>query len=584
MKFKNIIGIVLLFLVMPIILSSVNASSESFEVWTSDISMCKCSIATQKVSVLNLGMSSLFTVSLEGSGSEWADVSEDSFFLNTGETKEFSINYNVPCDASSRDIIIKVKSLKEEEVIIESKLSVGKCKNVLLIPTKTYAKACPCEDLVYSFKVSNSGNFRETYRFEATKFKDDFIFNPSQVTLNPFEQVTVYATLNRNCGEYGVEDFEIKANAIGNKQSSSFQARAVIDACYNNSLTVGKIQETFIAQDSIYELCVDQSYRIPVKVENNANLNNKFILSLEGDKNAELSEDEFILEKGSKATVYINYKPSEEGSKYLYLTSNGVLGDTENKVRIPVKIDNCYDLNIVSPKEIKVESSTIPIYLESVGTKPVNAYVAISSNDNFLLNDKQITVSNKSTLNIKVNQKIWNEVEDLEVYFKIDNGNVVSKKFNVVWGTPFFYTYKWYILLGIIVIVALVALIIYLIDKRRKNFGRRSKKTDKVINNVELSVDDKALDPVEVKKAKKVETKKKVKKTDKIDDSEKLGLRQWIFIIMGLLIIISFIVLIIIYKSEISGFVKDYLTVGFSNLTGNISNILNGSNVSNTSA
>lgn len=581
MKFKNILGIVFLLLIIPIIFTSVQAKSNSFEVWTSDISMCKCSLASQKVSVLNTNEASLFNVTLEGKGAEWADLSENSFFLNTGEKKEFYINYNVPCNGNSRDIDIKVQSLKDEEIITTSNLNVGKCKNVQVTPTKTYAEACPCEDLTYSFKLSNTGNFRETYEFEATKFNEDFVFNPSKVTLNPFEQVTVYATLNRNCGAYGKSDFEIKAIAVDNKQSTSFQVRSDINACYNNSLTVGKIQDTFVPQTSIYDLCADQKVRIPVKIKNEANLNNKFILDLKGDRNAELSADKFILKSGDEATVFINYKPNEIKSKYLYLTSNAVLGDTTNKIRIPVNIENCYDLKIISPKEINVDGLEIPIYLQNIGTKPINALVAISDNDNFLLETKKIDIVNKSTLNIKVNQNLNNDVEKIKVAFKLNNGNIESKKFNVVWGTPLFYTYKWYILLGIIVIIAIVLLIMYLIDRNNKNFNKKSKKTNKIVKSVEDNSNDEALKPI---KTKKVETKNKSKKEVKKDEQEKMDLKQWIFIILGLLIVVTFIILIVIYKTEISTFVKNYLTAGLSNLTSNVSNILNGSNISNSNA
>jgi len=511
MKLKKLINFCLLIMILSILIS-LNTSvvkSASFEAWNSEINGCSCDITTQKLFVFNTGTNSDFTISIEGEAKEWAKINEKQFFLNTGEKKIITIFYNIPCDASSKEISIKITS-PIESILLNNTIHVGKCNNIQIIPKNNYEASNPCENLNYVFKVKNTESFSDTFSFESSKFNNDFQFIPQNINLGPNQEVNVIGILKRKCAYNGKFDFDIITKTKKNKQKAEFKATAVIYNNYSNSISVGKITKNniFIPQNETYKLCQNTKYRIPVKINNKVNFNNKFILNVKSKDFSQINKKEIIVKKNDYKINYINYYPTTLGKRYIYLTSKTVLGNSVNKVRIPVEISPCYDININTPNKIKVNSYTFPINLENNGTK--DTYVSIESdNTNFKIENNKLllTKGEKTSINIDINKNIKNKAEKLKLFIKTDNDFIKSTKLTVIIGKPLFYIYKWFILIVIIILILLVLMILYIRKRNSKNFYIKSNKTNKNIKKIEKSVNSPVLDPIN-------ETKSKNKKSD----------------------------------------------------------------------
>ena len=500
--------ILLLGLIFLMIIPIVFSTSNSFETWTNDISLCKCGISSQTVNIFNYGDDSVFSILLEGNAASWSSLSQNNIFLKSGTSGTLTINYNVPCNANSEKIKITVSSIKNEKQELNSNLIVGKCENTIITPIKIFSKKNPCENLDYSFKVKNIGNFRETYNFKISKYNDYFKFSPSQVSLNPNQEITVLGQMRLPCSKFGNHTFNINIISERNNEKNYFKNYAEINHAYDFAITSGEFNSLFKPQTKVYETCINQKYNIPILIENKANLNNRFYLDLDG-KYAYLNENKIILKSNSNKIINISYNPKKEGNYYLFLTTKTELGKDISKIKIPVKVSNCYDLDI-PVKEIKKSNSIIKIPIENIGTKTVEANIKLLKNKYSKLESDKLIVKNKTILNLYTDPSVINKVDKITLAFQLNNGEILKKRINIVFGKPFFYTYKNYIIIGIILLILLICLIKYRIKKNKENYDKKRKNIDKIILNIKKNVDEEIIK--ENKNTKKIKEKNKKNK------------------------------------------------------------------------
>ncbi|MBW2998877.1 hypothetical protein KY321_05030, partial [Candidatus Woesearchaeota archaeon] len=486
------------------------------------------------------------------------------------------------------DIDIKVTSLDGTSKKITKELNIGKCINIQAEAKLTLQNSCPCEEKDFEFKVKNIGNFHETYTFKSSKLNEYFTFMPENIILKPGEEIKVVATLDAPCSISGDFDFEFIARSKNNEQKIELPARIMINECYDYSVTSGKIQNLFNAQTQPYKVCKDISYNIPIMIENKENFNNKYELDVKS-KYAKLSHEEVIVKAQDSKIIALNFNSDDVINTSVYLTTESVLGEKVNKIRLPFIVEDCYNLDIVSKKNVHVEDNVAKIKLLNKGTKDINADVIIKGNKHSFLDTNNIKISDKNILEIKTTD-LKTGIDRVNVKFRLDNDEIVSKSFVLIFGTPILYLYRYYFLLSAILLGILIYIFIVKMKKDSKNFNKKRIKTDKLIAKIESQIPKE-----EKKKTKKVikkeiklvakkeikkENKKDTKKTKKSENSSESKMKLF-WIVLGIIILFTIMtiamVLAIKYPSLIG--MENCTFFDFFNNTSNF--FLNNSNLNN---
>jgi len=587
------IGLLLIMVFLPIV------SASEFEVWSSSLNACSCSIESQEVFVFNSGQDSLFTISISGKSAEWAAVSYNSIYLETGKKGSFLITYNVPCEAKEGNIEIKITSLDGTVKEFSQELNIGKCVNIQAVPILTLQNSCPCEAKEFIFKVKNIGNFKETYTFESSELNDYFTFIPGIVTLNPNEEISVVGVLNAPCGTYGNFEFELVAKSQNNEQKIELPAKILISDCYEYSVTAGKLKNIFETQTEPYKVCKDINYGIPILIENKEDFNNKYTIDIKS-KYASLNKEEVLVRANSSEIVMINFNSEDAINTSVYLTTNSILGDKENKIRLPIIVEDCYNLDIVSSKNIFVEEGVAKVKLVNRGTKDINADVIIKGNKHSYLESNKILVEDKAILEIKTDD--YKEgIDTVEVKFRLEDNEVVSKKFTLIFGKPIFYLYRYYIVLGIIILAILISLLITKLNLDERSLEKKKKSTEKLLANIEKHIPKEETVTKTTKKKSAKKEDKKTEETGKESEDIKFNWRL-LWILLGLIVLIAVITLgtILFTKPSLLGinnstmndlfnfsfkfdFTDDWFNSNSTELVNITENITNASNNNNNS-
>jgi len=367
----------------------------------------------------------------------------------------------------------------------------------LITPLDISEETCPCELQEYSFRIKNLGSTVEEYNFKSSRFNKYVQFIPSEITLTPGSEMLVVARMRLPCNYYGEFDFYAEID-VKNGEDSKLELNSKINHWYNHSITAGVENSDFEKKEGQYNLCIDQEYKIPLKFSNEADLNNKFDLDLKGS-NSDLVNS-VIVSKNSERILNISYFAKEPIKHYLYLTSEAQLGNEELKIRLPLNVENCYDVNVYTNDAI-VKDSQILIPVRNLGTRDSNLEVRVSESDYIKLEESKILVENQSAIVLNLEDvEGLNFHENIDIAIKLDNGKILREDIDVVVGKPFFYTYRLYIVLGIVLILLIIFLIRLKIKKDKVNFEKKKKKTDSIISEIEHVVGFEEGNEEEVKK------------------------------------------------------------------------------------
>ncbi len=342
---------------------------------------------------------------------------------------------------------------------------------LLIIPVVS-AASCPCTPIEYEFKITNTYPSPETFSFESTVQNGQVVFSPSQITLASGKSKTIHASLLTPCSVHGNYTFNFKVNAEQAEKTKILPAKAEILSCYDFSISAKQIGNVLESQTVAYETCVDEEYQIPLRISNNAEFTNKFDLEIEG-KYASLEHDTLLLGSDTGALVNISFNPGKGGNYSLFFEAESQLGDVEKKIRLPVTVKDCYSLKITAPSKFWVGEEDIPILLENQGSEEVNALLSVDS-ELVSLDKTALVIENSEVVNLVIESSEHVGVEKVNLKISLDNGEVLSKDMKLVFGNPWVYSYLWYFV-GALIIIILIVLFIVL-----SSFG----KTQKIVESI----------------------------------------------------------------------------------------------------
>lgn len=432
----------------------------TYDTWVTQNSIqCQCGVYTDYVNIFNTGQETTFQITIEGD--DWASVGQGGVLVGSGETVQVPLYVRVPCSANSGEFTIVVRSISGVEKTIDYDVNTVACSNFEIGAAITSLHGKPCEPLTYSFEVANTGSWVENFDFKATRFGSEMSFSPQTLTLGPDQMATVDARLNLDCSVYGAYDFDVVIEATQNDLKKVVPVTANVERYYPFSLDFGAVDSDFEKFDSTYSLCEDTTHTIPVRLANGADVANKFDIEVDG---ATSSAGALLLGAGEVAAFNLTYYSSESLNDSIYFAAYSDRGDFVQKFALPVDVEHCYDVRIEGPSKIKVGRTPATFLLTNYGTREADVVVQMTDSENSYMPPRLQFASN-TTVTPEFGSFVGVERADLKV--TMPNGVSVYHPVTIVYGTPFWYTYGWMVVLGSILAIVLIGLLIwYLIAKK----------------------------------------------------------------------------------------------------------------------
>jgi len=370
--------------------ASINALNEDFYAYLGQeiISGCSCGVYSTNLVVKNTGtVTSNYQIFKSGSASQWATITEDSFVLAPGETKEQTIYINLPCDLEGNyNIIFNITTLFGKSKYVEQKLDVGSCKNIDLIAKDVFKESCPCSPVSYEFNIKNTGSYTETYLFDVSNYREYASFSESISTLSPGQSKDVFVYFNLPCNVYGLNNVDFIAEAKKSGFKALVPVQLKINSCYDFDATTNNIN-----------LCHDEKKNASLTIYNLANISNQFDISSDSKAITILNSSIFVGKKGSVIVpFFVDGEKANIGENNVTIKVFAVRGETEKNVPLTLNIERCNAISLSSEKlKDRISAGEQKIYkikITNNGTKQNIYKLNLDGADWFKLSDYAVIV------------------------------------------------------------------------------------------------------------------------------------------------------------------------------------------------
>ena len=410
--------------------SSAAAYQEDFEAFGAkkDINVCSCDLNTDSITLQNTGdVTSVYSLYNTGEVSNWVNMAPQVISLEPGEIKQVDRFIKVPCKKTGEyEFNTTIKTLFETEKVLEQKLTIQNCENVMINPHFTDTlSGCPCTPMQYSFDVINTGNHIETYEISVEPYSDGISMSADLIVLEPGEKQTIDVFINLECGQYGLKDFTFNAFAQGTGILGQTDFSLDIQKCYDFDI---------LAADD-YIVCQGVPNIIPIQIENKASVANDFIIDAQASKGSNdwIQIETPTLSAWSRETVNssILVTPPVETERTYSLTLNSLAtrGEESRTKEIGIETEKCYDYELTEADytmdSIACEEKNHEFTLMNIGSRETTYTIDLEGNDWLTTQNNQVKLGagEQSTIIIKGNSPCETGDYLENIYVTIDDIN-----------------------------------------------------------------------------------------------------------------------------------------------------------------
>lgn len=362
--------------------SFADAEDFSITVQKESINACSCGLTATTYSIRNTGsVTSTYEIFKSGSAAAYSTLSENYLSLEPGQSVDI-INYiNLPCDVQGKlDEVVEVKTIFGLSKTFSQELNTGKCANFDIKAIDNLKASCPCSPTQYQIYLRNTGSYDEVFEVNVTKFPEYATISERTVILMPNENRTVSVFYNFPCDVFGEKDLEVQIQSKKSEYLAQIPLKLNIKECYDYDLN----------GDSSFTVCEGDSVKSQLKVTNNADFSNNFLL--ETNKNYAQIENNsmFLIPKESGITnLVVDAEKLKAGEYSFNVISTSQKGNSQKAIFSDLTVEKCRDfiLNIIKPEGRLIASKqyNYQIEIENTGTRQGTFYVQVDGPDWFSL-------------------------------------------------------------------------------------------------------------------------------------------------------------------------------------------------------
>lgn len=422
--------LIVLSILIILFCSSVAAYQEDFEAFGAkkDITVCSCDLNTDSITLQNTGdVTSVYSLYNTGEVSNWVNMAPQVVSLEPGEIKQVDRFIKVPCKKTGEyEFNTTIKTLFETEKVLEQKLTIQNCENVMINPHFTdKLSGCPCTPMQYSFDVINTGNHIETYELSVEPYSDGISMSADLIVLEPGEKQTIDVFINLECSQYGLKDFTFNAFARGTGILGQTDFSLDIQKCYDFDI---------LAADD-YIVCQGVPNIIPIQIENKASVANDFVIDAQANKG---SNDWIQVENPTlsawsgetiNSSILVTPPVETEGTYSLILNALATRGEESRTKNIGIETEKCYDYELTEGQyaldSIACEEKNHEFTLMNIGSRETTYTIDLERNDWLTTQNNQVKLGagEQTTIIIKGNSPCETGDYLENIYVTIDDIN-----------------------------------------------------------------------------------------------------------------------------------------------------------------
>jgi len=395
---------------------------------------CPCDKLKYKLTLENNGQFyEKFSISLEGTAKEWANLSASKIELNANESKTFYAYMDAPCDVHG-PYNLKVKALAEASLAGAStdiKIEILPCYEYDLEMKKSY-EICENEELKIPLILINKGTADNTFSINLkgekwAELEEDSL--EAESGKNKTTEINVHPPFKTE----GNFTLKVETMTSAGNVEKSISTNVKVKRCYG----VDVISET--KED---KLCKEErSYNLTVK--NLGKFKAKYDLKAYGADWADLKDSTVRLEAGENKTIELIITPKK--AEYKKYTINITATDSESgekdtdklKLELP-KPEDCYKAEFTTKDEKKTVAienpTTIFLLLKNKGFDEGTYEISMNGKGAkfSLINPEETTLQpdGSETIYLYVSPPLFTEEKsyNITVMAEEKNSKVIAKK------------------------------------------------------------------------------------------------------------------------------------------------------------
>ncbi len=300
---------------------------------------CACSGTENIITVENTGeVTSAYEINQSGEGAAYSAVSQETFTLKPGESRELHNFISAPCNRKGKfDLITTISTAFGTAKQIEQTIDIRKCVNVDIKQTRQPEEICPCMPVRYDFTVMNTGDFVETYNINVAPFPEYISISEDLLVLGPGKSEEVYVFVATPCGMFGDLDFTLMAEAQRSGMLAELPFELKINPCYDYTIS---------SPESV-SVCRGVRNVLPITVSNDADVANSYFLDADAEW-AFFEQGAVSLGKKQSTSTNLTLYPSSapEGMYNLTISSVSERGELRVSKSMNVGVEECYSVNL----------------------------------------------------------------------------------------------------------------------------------------------------------------------------------------------------------------------------------------------
>lgn len=255
--------------------------------------VCQCDAFSGKIYFRNTGtLTTSYYTQKAGSAAPFVNYQPNYFSLDPGQMQNIEMVGDISCSAKEGiyNLETHFSTVSGDKKILTQQVNIIECDAFSAKAVYPSYKNYPCTPTVYELKIKNKKDFPETFKLSSDLGKGQSSFSEPYVLLAPGEEKSVYFIASLPCSSSGSYKFNVFIYSTTTMQKKTLPLYLTIDkAGYQFSMKLGeqvklnKGNETpYIFKQAIspsLALCKDETYLIPVQLNNDAEFANTYMIS-----------------------------------------------------------------------------------------------------------------------------------------------------------------------------------------------------------------------------------------------------------------------------------------------------------------
>ncbi len=347
----------------------------------SSASLCPCESTEIEFEITNNGeLDDTYSLSVEGKGSEYIILSENKVSVESGSTETITAFVQDTCNLLEdyEFTVVATPSIGRLTKSATSEFQVTACYDFELKTEEDFKTVCESTEDYFSITINNKGTVSNKYILDITGPSWASLENNNlEVSSNSQASTKIFLNPSYNSeGDYEIE-LEVLTDKGNLKATNTFAT--TIKACMDVLVDIKEVSD---------KICADSRNEYEVDIKNNGDLEQEYILEIDGPSWISLSDGRITLSSGGEETLILTASPTEAVNSLIetigITATSTETSEVSSKDTIEIETistEDCYKPSIAIQDEVSIyfdSTGMIPVTIENQGAESAKYDISTS--------------------------------------------------------------------------------------------------------------------------------------------------------------------------------------------------------------